>query len=184
MTISNQPGRKAELSTNLPSRLENIGAREIGIWKEMVLQDDSLFTEVYCLIYCANPKLAWHAAWVIDHASEANPCKLEEFVPEIIERLPKLQSSSLKRHFTRMLTSQKIPENQMGLLVDVLYNLLSPSEAIAVRANALQLLYNIALVEPALQPELRSVAEAILEEEQSPGMISKARSVIGLLKSH
>ena len=182
MTFFNQSGQKAESDTDFRLRLENIGIKEIGIWKEMVLRDDSLFSEVYRLIYCDNPKLAWHAAWVTDHASEADPGKLEAFVPEMIEQLPKLKSSALKRHFTRMLISQKIPENQMGQLVDVLYNLLSPSEAIAVRANALQLLYNIALIEPALQSELISVMEIILEEELTPGMMSKARRLLGSLK--
>lgn len=182
MTISNQSRQKDESWTDLHRRLENIGGKEIGIWKEMVLQDNLLFKEVYKLIYCDHPRIAWHAAWVIDHASEASPGLLEAFVPELIDQLPKLKSSSLKRHFTRMLLSQKIPVNQMGLLVDVLYNLLSPSEAIAVRANALQLLYNITLVEPSLQSELICVTETILEEELTPGMISKCCKLLRLLK--
>jgi hypothetical protein len=182
MTFCKQSGQKAEPDTDLGRRLENIGVKEIGIWKEMVLRDDSLFNEVYRLIYCDNPRIAWHAAWVTDHASEACPAKLEAYIPELIEQLPKLKSSSLKRHFTRMLISQKIPADQMGLLVDVLYNLLSPSEAIAVRANALQVLLNIALIEPELQPELIRFTESILEEELTPGMISKARSIIKLLR--
>jgi hypothetical protein len=148
----------------------------------MVLQDDSLFTEIYRLIYCDNPRIAWHAAWVIDHASEADPQKLQAYVPEIIDQLPHLKSSALKRHFTRMLLSQKIPNDRLGPLVDVLYNLLAPSEAIAVRANALQLLLNISLIEPELQPELVIVTETILEEELTPGMISKAKRVLESLK--
>ena len=38
----------------------------------MVLKDESLFNEIYDLIYSNNPRLAWHAAWVIDHVSEAS----------------------------------------------------------------------------------------------------------------
>lgn len=148
----------------------------------MVLKDASLFNEIYYLIYSDNPRLAWHAAWVIDHVSEADPSKLEIFVPEMIDHLPQLKSSSLKRHFTRMLLSQKIPEERLGKLVDVLYKLLIPSEAIAVRANALQLLLNISLIEPDLQSELVCVAETILEEELTPGMKSKTKSILRILK--
>ena len=148
----------------------------------MVLKDASLFNEIYYLIYSDNPRLAWHAAWVIDHVSEADPSKLEIFVPEMIDHLPQLKSSSLKRHFTRMLLSQKIPEERLGKLVDVLYKLLIPSEAIAVRANALQLLLNISLIEPDLQSELVCVAETILEEELTPGMKSKTKSILRFLK--
>lgn len=152
------------------------------MWREIVLHDEALFVEIYHLIYCDNPRLAWHAAWVIDHVSEAVPSKLVPYVSEIIDWLPKLKSSSLKRHFTRMLLSQRIPENKMGNLVDVLYDLLSPSEAIAVRANALQLLLNIALIEPELKSELISVTESILEEELTPGMISKSKRVLMTLR--
>jgi len=148
----------------------------------MVLKDESLFLKIYSLIYCDNPRLAWHAAWVIDHVSEAEPSKLEIFVPEMIDHLSQLRSSSLKRHFTRMLLSQKIPENRLGKLVDILYNLLSPSEAVAVRANALQLLLNISMIEPELQPELITITESILEEELTPGMNSKAKSILRILK--
>ncbi len=81
-----------------------------------------------------------------------------------------------------MLLSQKIPEDRMGNLIDVLYDLLSPEEAIAVRANALQLLLNIALIEPGLKAELISVTESILEEELTPGMISKSQKVLLALR--
>ena len=128
MNSSNQPGRKSESTGILKKNLENIGIQEIGIWKEMVLRDDALFSEIYSLIYCDNPRIAWHAAWVTDHVSEADPKKLEAYVPEMIDHLPNLTSSSLKRHFTRMFLSQKIPESRLGKMVDTLYDLLSPSE--------------------------------------------------------
>ena len=182
MNFSSLSGKNNHPDSLLSQRLEKIGVQEISLWKEMVLKDESLFNEIYDLIYCNNPRLAWHAAWVIDHVSEADPSKLETFVPEMIDHLPQLKSSSLKRHFTRMLLSQKIPEDRLGRLVDILYNMLSPSEAIAVRANALQLLLNISLIEPALQSELICVAESILEEELTSGMKSKTKSILMTLK--
>lgn len=182
MTSSNQREQRIETTKKLEGKLKIPGVREIYLWKAMVLQDESLFAEVYDLIYCDNPRLAWHAAWVIDHASEDAPDKLEPYVPEMIEHLPKLKSSSLKRHFTRMLISQDIPENLLGMLIDMLYDLLSPSEAIAVRANALQLLYQIALREPGLKSELIIVTESILEEELTPGMLSKGKRILKSLR--
>ena len=178
MNSSNQSGREIEPNRLLQKNLENIGIQEIGIWKEMVLRDDALFAEIYALMYCDHPRIAWHAAWVTDHVSEAEPKKLEAYVPEMIDHLPNLTSSSLKRHFTRMLLSQKIPERQLGRMIDTLYALLSPSEAVAVRANSLQLLHNIALNLPELKSELISVTESMLEEELTPGMKSKAKKVI------
>ncbi len=180
MTSSNQ----TEQTTDpiLLSSLERIGAKEIRIWKELVLRDDALFQTIYNLIYSDNHRIAWHAAWIVDHVAEAEPGKLEPFVPELIDKLPHLKSHSLKRHFTRMLIGQKIPEDKLGMLVNVLYELLSPSQAIAVRANALQLLHDIAFIEPDLKPELLSVTESILEEELTSGMLAKAKNVARSLK--
>jgi hypothetical protein len=182
MTFSSQSGKINNPETILSKRLEQIGIQEISLWKEMVLKDELLFGEIYDLIFCDNPRLAWHAAWVIDHVSEADPSRLEIFVPQMIDHLTRLKSSSLKRHFTRMLLSQKIPEESLGILVDTLYKLLSPSEAIAVRANSLQLLHNISLKLPELQSELIYVTESILEEELTPGMRSKAKNILKSLK--
>jgi hypothetical protein len=184
MTFFNQSGKKDESGMLLRNRIEMLGAREIYLWKEMVLRDESLFSQIYALIYCDQPRIAWHAAWVIDHVSEADPGKLEPYIPELIDQLPKLKSSSLKRHFTRMINRHEIPENQLGMLIDVLYGLLSPSEAIAVRANTLEILHKIALKEPDLQAELISVTEAILEEELTPGMLSKGKKILRSLRQH
>lgn len=178
MTSSELSGQKNEERKALVSRLENIGKQEIYVWKEMVLSDKTLFPEIYRLIYCDNPRIAWHAAWVIDHVSEAEPAMLTSCVPELINHLGNLTHDSLKRHFTRMLLRQPIPENQLGLLVNLLYDLLSPSEAVAVRANAMQLLYNISKKEPDLQNEFRIVLTALLEDECSPGIRSKGRNLL------
>jgi hypothetical protein len=182
MTFSNPCIQDNEPSSQLKDRLERLGAREIGLWKEMVLQDESLFPQIYHCMFSNHPKLAWHSAWVIDHVSEVKPQLLEPLLPDLIGHLPGLKNSSLKRHFTRMLLSQKIPENQMGTLVDLLYDLLSPAEPVAVRANAMQLLYNISLIEPDLQPELISVTESILEEDLTPGLLSKSKKILSRLK--
>ena len=183
MTFSGLSGKNNDAELLLRNRLGSFGKSEIYLWKEMVSKDDSLFTQIYQLIFCEDPKVAWRAAWVIDHASEADPVKLEPYVAGLIDQLPTLKSSALKRHFTRMINRHAIPENQMGSLIDVLYNLLSPAEAIAVRANALEILLKIALSEPELRDELRCVTEAMLEEEATPGMISKGKKILRLLKN-
>ncbi|MEI7420687.1 MAG: hypothetical protein WCK18_01275 [Prolixibacteraceae bacterium] len=175
---------KNEEDFDLSRNIEQFSSiHEIYLWREMVLRDEMLFLRVYKLISSDNPKVAWHAAWLIDHASEADPSKLEPYINELIERLPNLTSSSLKRHFTRMLIKQEIPEEKLGQMVDVLYHLMKPSEAIAVQANALQLLYQIAMKEPDLKGELIYVLETMMEEGQSRGMMSKGRKILKALRN-
>ena len=162
--------------------IRQFSSREVYVWREMVLRDDQLFSRVYRLIDYSDPSVAWHAAWVIDLAAEDHPGKLKPYVNDLIDRLPGLSSSSLKRHFTRMLLRQQIPEEKLGRMIDVLFGLIKPSQAIAVRANAIQLLYQIARKEPDLRSELIWVLETMLEEEQSPGIISKGRKVLESLR--
>jgi hypothetical protein len=183
MTFSGLSEKNDAAELLLRKRLETFGRCEILLWKEMVLRDEPLFAQIYRLIYCDNPRISWHAAWVIDHVSEADPCRLEPYVTELIDQLPKLKSSALKRHFTRMINRHTIPEERLGKLIDVLYNLLSPVEATAVRANAIEILLKIALSEPALRDELILVTEAMLEEKNTPGMISKGKKVLRSLKN-
>ena len=182
MTSSDPAVKQKNEIQNLRASLENLGKQEIYVWREMALRDDSLFTAIYHLIYCDNPRVAWHAAWVIDHASEAEPDKLEPHIPELTDQLPLLKSSSLKRHFTRMLNRHSIPEDKAGKLVDVLYRLLSPSEAIAVRANAMRLLCKIALLEPELKQELAGTIQSLLELEDKPGILSTGKNVLRTLQ--
>lgn len=182
MNFSNQQGKTKDNAQVLKNRLENIGPKEIYIWREMVLQDKDLFDEVFNLIFCDNPRISWHAAWVIDHVSEVDPGRLKIRVTEIIDNLPHLKSSSLKRHFTRMLLRQKIPTDKAGRLVDVLYKLLLPSEATAVRANSMHLLYKLALTEPDLQAELCSTIHSLLETERSAGMVSAGNKILRALR--
>lgn len=183
MTFSGRLETKNEEDFELSRQIELFSIREIYLWREMVLQDDLLFLRVYKLISSSNPKVAWHAAWVIDHASEANPLLLEPYIIELIEKLPYLNSSSLKRHFTRMLIRHEIPEEKLGKMIDVLLNLIKPSEAIAVKANAIQLLYQISLREPEIKGELIDVLENMLEEEPSPGMQSKGKKILKALRN-
>jgi hypothetical protein len=178
-----EPAVKQKTDFNkLSLNLENLGKQEIYLWREMVLKDESLFAAIYHLISSDNPRVAWHAAWVIDHASEAEPDKLEPYVPELIDSLPGLKNSSLKRHFTRMLNRHKIPDDKAGILIDVLYALLSPSEAIAVRANSMRLLCKIALREPDLKEELSRTIQSLLEVEEKPGILSTGRNILRELR--
>ncbi|MCE1197368.1 MAG: hypothetical protein LWW85_00240 [Marinilabiliales bacterium] len=180
----NTSAPQAQESCNEPLRdqLRHLRGGEIKIWRELVSKDPNLFAQIYQWIFCDDPRIAWHAAWITDHAAEANPALLGPYVPEIIDTLHTVKSSQLKRHFTRMLIGRTLPEDKIGPFIDLLYRLLSPSEAIAVRANALQLLHDIALREPELIPELIAVTEALVEERDQLGICAKGRNVLRSLK--
>lgn len=183
MTSSDRSGQNEEREDTLASRLINLGRQEIYLWKEMVVQDPSLFPEIYDLIFSDQPRVAWHAAWVIDHVSWDHPDLMASRVPDLIARLGEEKRSQLKRHLTRMLLKQQIPNDSAGRLIDILYSLLSPSEDVAVRANAMQLLYQMSLVEPGLKQELILVLEDLSESGGSAGILAKSGKLLRSLRS-
>ncbi len=177
--ISSGSGTKNRIDpAELGRKIKQIGGGELEIWKHSALADEELFSQLYQLTYSKDHKIAWRSCWIIDTTAEASPGRLIPYLPEIIDRLSTEKSGSIKRHFTRILSRYDIPEECLGQLVDTAFRLLSPSEAIAVRANAMQILYNIALREPDLKGELASVIESILDEGGTPGLVSRARKLL------
>lgn len=155
---------------------------ELDIWKRSVLADEGLFNQLYELTFSQDHKIAWRACWIVDNASEDSPELLSPHIPEIVSRLAIEKSGSMKRHFTRILCRYKIPEELLGRLVDISFNLLSLTEDVAVRANAMQLLFNISQREPDLKGELAMVLERLLEEGSTPGIVSRTKKLLQQLR--
>jgi len=156
---------------------------EMEFWKQTIARDRSVFGQLYQLTFNANHRIAWRSCWIIDTVSESLPELLEPYISEIIDRLAAEKSGSLKRHFTRIICRYQLPEEKLGLLVDTAFNHLSPGEDIAVRANAMQILYQISLLEPDLKQELNSVLDAILAEERSAAIISRGKRLLRTLRN-
>jgi hypothetical protein len=166
----------------LKEKLLNIGEGELRIWKLSVLSDESLFKQVYSLIYSTDQKAAWRAGWIIDNATEKFPELLAPFIPDIISQLIMTRNSSLKRIFTRMLSRFEIPEEFLVQVVNRCFELLSPAEPAAVRVNAMQVLFNVSQREPGLKQELATVLESLLEERESKGFINRAEKLLQQLR--
>jgi hypothetical protein len=169
---------KVQNERDIKEKLSHIGGGEIEFWKYTVLTDPAIFDEVLNLIFGENNQIAWRAAWVIDNATEKYPELLIPHISPIIDHLLQTKNSSLQRIFTRILIRHKIPDHLTGAVFDRCFELLSPVHPIAVRANAMQVLYNITEHWPDLKPELAMVISGMLEESEDAGIISKARNLL------
>lgn len=160
-----------------------IGYGELEMWKRSVIADQRLFNQLFQLIFSDDKRLAWRSCWIIDIASEECPDLLTDKLPEIIDGLLFTKNGSLKRHFTRILCRHQIPEEYQGVIVNRSFELLAPSEPIAVRVFAMQLLFNITQYVPDLKGELISVIESLLEEEASAGFINRSFKLLRQLRT-
>ena len=164
------------------TKILTMGGGELGIWKKSVIADENLFNLLFQLVFSNDQRLSWRSCWIIDTASEEFPALLEGKLSEIIDGLLATKSGSLKRHFTRILCRYTIPEEYLGAIANRCFDLLSPSEPVAVRVYAMQLLFNIAQQEPDLKGELISVIERLMEEGGSAGFINRSRKLLRLLQ--
>ena len=167
-----------EVSENLKQQILKIGGGELDLWKFSVLSDGQLFKQLYELIYSEDEKVAWRSAWIIDNAAEDRPEMLTPFIPDIVAHLIITKNSSLKRIFTRMLSRYKIPDELLGSVLDRCYQLLSPVEPVAVRVNAMQVIFNITQQEPALKQEFLIVLHDMLEEGGTAGLVNRTSKLI------
>jgi len=126
------------------------------------------------------PKI-WRMWWYIDRASENRPDIIEPYIKRIARSLPLLPDSSIRRHFTRILTRHNIPEECLGTVVDKCFEWLLSNEPPAVKVNSLQLLYNITLIEPDLKGELIAAIESQYEEG-SKGFKNRAEKTLAALQ--
>jgi hypothetical protein len=166
----------------LKERLLHMGEGELEIWKVSVLSDEKVFKQIYSLINFADPKVAWRSGWIIDNATENYPELLTPLIPDIVSKLTLTRNSSLKRIFTRMLARCEISEEFLVQVINRCFDLLSHDEPVAVRVNAMQVLFNVSQREPGLKHELATVLESLLEEGGSPGFINRAEKLLHQLR--
>ncbi len=104
------------------------------------------------------------ASWLLSHLYDSSPELLMEWQPQMVQAVLTTTSDSVRRNLLRILEGLPLKEDQLGILFDTALRwMISENHAIAVRANAMQLLYRISCLEPALIPELRNHIEALMD---------------------
>ena len=171
------------ITDDIRDKIVHLGGGEIDIWSKSLPNDKLLFEQIYFLIFSDDLRLSWHACWIVDKTSERCPDLLNNKIPQLIKTLLITQDSSLKRHLTRILCRYQIPEVLLGDLVSRSFDLLQPAEAVAVRVNAMQLLFNITRYQPDLKGELATVLEMLLEEGGSVGFVNRSSKLLKQLRS-
>ena len=122
--------------------------------------------------------LSMRAGRVIYLFCQKHPYLIEPRVEEILEHLPSVKTESVLRNLLGILSVLKLPEDHAGRLFDICFSIVeSPRAAIAHKAYALTILYNISEMEPGLKPELIALFEGQMDTESS-GIKSRTRNLL------
>lgn len=123
-------------------------------------------------------QIAWRAAWLCEKINDHHPGILAPYIDAITRALPRLSHHGLRRQLLKIVTLYPIAEADRGMLTDYcLSRLEDPSDPPAVKAHAMQILYNISEAEPEMKEELRQVLEWTLETGETPAILARARNL-------
>lgn len=140
------------LLTNFPSGTE----KELYIRE--AINSNSAFGTLLDIALSERDPLAWRAAWILDGSDEHSPGLASESIPDIIHRLPKIESTGTLRSLLRLLCRYDIREEDQGILIDLCFSyLISELYPVAVKAHAMQIIYQHVLIYPELKMELITV---------------------------
>jgi hypothetical protein len=145
-----------------------------------VIKSESHFIKLLELALHEKDPLSWRASWVLDGSDEKKPGLARKHISKIVKALPGLESKGTIRSLLRLLTRHEIPEEEQGLLIDLCFSyLISELYPVAVKAHAMQIIYNHVL----LYPELKGEFIAVIEDQAENNSVGfKARGNILIKK--
>ena len=128
---------------------------------DKIEEDTDVFEIVWEIMLEDTYPLSMRASRVIWLFAVKHPYYLEPRLSVLITVLPEIKTESVWRNMLNVIALLPIPEKHTGHLFDLCYGLVeSPGTAIAVRANAMTILYKISNIEPELKIELITLFES------------------------
>jgi hypothetical protein len=130
--------------------------------------------------FSENQILSNRAIWVIAHCNEIDYSRIEPFYVPIIELLKRenLKDGEV-RNILRLFQNQSVPTGHETFLLDYCFKLLrEPTNTIAIRAFSITIIFNISKSYPELLNELSLLLNDIIANENSPGLLSRAKNTL------
>ncbi|MFC0181283.1 hypothetical protein SAMN04515674_12238 [Pseudarcicella hirudinis] len=145
--------------------------------------DPEKFAELMHLFFEGEYRVTQRAAWSMSDCVRKWPYLLNPYFKQILENLLKPDlHDAIKRNSTRILQEVAIPEDLHGLAAEICFGYLEKkSEAVAIRAFAMKILYNLSLIYPELQNDLIVLIEEQLPYE-SPAFTNRGKKILAGFK--
>lgn len=116
------------------------------------------FKKIIEIIYNEKPPLPQRASWLLAIINSKHPQLLVPYLPLFINTINQFNVNGIKRNMMVVLSKHILPEELQGKLVDVCFNLiLSKTESVVVKTEAMQCISNVAKVYPTIANELKVV---------------------------
>jgi len=124
--------------------------------------------------------LSSRAMWVMSHCSDIDYKRVKYYEVKLIENLKnEYLHNGVIRNTLRLFQKHPVPKKQETFVLDKCFEYIkNPSEAIAVRAFAITVVFNISKPYPELLDELLLVLQHMSVTEEGPGIRSRVKNTI------
>lgn len=120
------------------------------------------------------------AMWILSHCAELNFSRIKPFQVKLINHLKsKNLYSGVIRSILHIFQKQPVPKKQQSFMLDKCFEYIkNPSEAIAVRAFAIKVVFNISKSYPDLLNELALVLNQLNITEESAAIKARTKNTL------
>lgn len=137
-------------------------------------------SELVLLAFEKDHLLSSRAMWVFGHCSDIDYNCTKPYHLKLINNLKqKNLHNGVIRNTLRLFQRHSVPKKTESFILDKCFEYIkNPSEAIAVRAFAITVVFNISKPYPELLNELLIVLNHLSETEEGPGIRSRVKNTI------
>lgn len=136
--------------------------------------------ELVSLVFDSDTLLSNRAMWIVDHCSDLDYDRIKPFHSILINHLKKKDlPHGVIRCILSLFQKHNVPEEFESFMLDKCYDYIkSPSWAIAVRAFAVTVAYNISKAHSELVEELVMVLKHLSPTEETPAMKARIKNTL------
>lgn len=144
------------------------------------IMDNNMENELMSFALDKDQLVSNRAMWVVTHCADMEPDRFKPFHVKFINHLKhKGIHSGVVRSILRIFQEQPVPKKMESFVLDKCFEYAqNPSEAIAVRAFAMTVIYNISKPYPELLNELSAVLTHLISYDESAGIKARAKNIL------
>lgn len=133
-----------------------------------------------------DPLLSNRAMWILWHCSMIDYDRIKPFLEKLILHLEdKTIPSGVVRCILSLFQEKTVPEKYHSYMLDKCYGyIVNSAEAIAVRAFAMTVAFNISKNYPDLMRELEAILQHIPISEESPAIKARTKDTLKLIQKY
>jgi len=172
----------ADLDSDLQAMVNSMISMKEADWiATSAIENPAIFNKLLEYSFSDDKKLAFHASWTLTKVCDKYPEIIYPFLPYVVESLDKIDNESAQRSFLRIISLSpldKLGTRHHGILAEHCFSALkSGLSAIAIKAYAMEIIYNLVLIYPELHNELSATIN-MMESEGSAGIVARGRMIL------